>query len=169
MNPGLGRMEDSRSMTTRDHGVQRPLRRRALIIGAWTMMAMAAAALVAVAVVDRSTRMSAAREWTASGPACARSTATALLAADEAPDQITMYKGVRFARAHGAVRCNTIGYNEGRSGEDFPVCEFDHPGGVEVTTSFGRSDFMLSPMSAATVQVRHGIPSCVVGSTMEIH
>lgn len=156
-------------MTIRDYGVQRPPRRRALAIGAGAVIALAAAALVAVAVADRSTRMSEAREWTASGPACATSTATALLGADEAPDQVSMFQGVRFARTHGAVRCNSIGYNEGRSGDDFPVCEFDHPGGIEVTTSFGRYDFLLPPLSAATVQVRHGIPTCVVGSTVEIH
>ena len=156
-------------MTIRDYGEQRRPRQRALAIGAGALMALAAAALIAVAVADRSTRMSQAREWTASGPACARSTATALLAAGEAPDQVTMFQGVRFARTHGAVRCNTIGYNEGRSGDDFPVCELDHPGGVEVTTSFGRYDFLLSPMSPATVQVQHGVPACVVGSTVEIH
>jgi hypothetical protein len=162
-------MEDRRSMTTRDYGVQRPPRRRALIIGAWVMIVLAAVALVVVDVVDRSTRMSVAREWTASGPHCARTTPTALLAADEAPDQLSVFQGVRFARTHGAIRCNTIGYNGGRSGEDLPVCQFDHPGGVEVTTSGGRYDFLLSPMSPATVQVHHGVPDCVVGSTVQIH
>lgn len=156
-------------MTSRDYGVQRPPRRRAMIIGAGAMMALSAAALIAVAMADRSTRMSKAREWTASGPPCARSSATALLAADEAPDQLSMFQGVRFARAHGAIRCNTIAYNGGRGGDDFPVCEFDHPGGVEVTTSFGRYDFLLSAMSPATVQVPHGVPTCVVGSTVAIH
>lgn len=156
-------------MTTRDYGVQRPPRRRAMTIGAGAMMALAVAALIGAAAADRSARMSKAREWTASGPPCARSTATALVAADEAPDQLTVFQGVRFARTHGAIRCDTIGYNAGRSGDDYPVCQFDHPGGVEVTTSFGRYDFLLSPISPATVRVPHGVPSCVVGSTVEIH
>src|ERR1700749_1943146 len=123
-------MEADLPMTTRDNGVQRPARRRAITIAAGVVIALAAAALIIVAVVNRSTRMAQAREWTASGPPCAHSTATALLAADEAPDQLTVFHGVRFARTHGAVRCNAIGYNEGRSGDDFPVCEFDHPGAV---------------------------------------
>ncbi|HSZ53158.1 MAG TPA: hypothetical protein VK801_16440 [Caulobacteraceae bacterium] len=156
-------------MTTRDYGVQRPPRRRALTIYAGAMIALAVVALVMVVAADRSTRMSQAREWTASGPPCARSSAAALLAANEAPDQLTVFQGVRFARTHGAIRCNTIGYNEGRSGDDFPVCEFDHPGGVEITTSSGRYDFLLNPMYPATVQVQHGVPACVVGSTVEIH
>jgi hypothetical protein len=162
-------MEAGLPMTTRDNGVQRPARRRAMTIAAGVVIALAAAALVAVAIADRSRRTSAAHEWTASGPPCAHSTATALLAADQAPVQLNVFQGVRFARARGAVRCKSIGYNEGRSANDFPVCQFDHPGGLEVTTSFGRYDFLLDPMKAATVQVQHGIPSCVVGSTVEIH
>lgn len=156
-------------MAIRDFGVQRAQRRRALTVFAFAILALVVAALIAAAVANRSTRMSEAREWTASGPNCARSTPTALVGADEAPVQVVMFQGVEFARAHGALRCNTIGYNEGRSGDDFPVCEFDHPGGVEVKTSFGSYDFLLSPMSSATVQVQHGTPTCVVGSTVEIH
>jgi hypothetical protein len=156
-------------MTIRDYGVQRPPRRLAMTIAAAVLIAMALTALIAAAVANRATRMSQAREWTASGPPCASSTPSNLLAAGQAPDQITMFQGVRFARAHGAIRCDTIGYNEGRSGDDFPVCEFDHPGGVEITTPSGRYDFLLSPLSPATIQVQHGVPACVVGSTMEIH
>ena len=156
-------------MPPRDYGVQRAPRRRAMTIAAFALLALAVAALISLAVANRSTRMSQAREWTASGPSCAHSTPSALLGAEEAPVQVVMFQGVQFARAHGAIRCNAIGYNEGRSGDDFPVCEFDHPGGVEVTTSSGRFDFLLSPMSPATVQVQHGIPTCIVGSTVEIH
>jgi hypothetical protein len=154
---------------TLDYGAQRPPRHRAMTLAGGALIALVIAALLAAAVTNRATRMSEAREWTASGPPCARSTTAALLAADEAPDQMTMFQGVRFARTHGAIRCNTIGYDEGRSGDDFPVCEFDHPGGMEVTTAAGRYDFLLNPMSPATVQVRHGVPACVVGSSVEIH
>jgi hypothetical protein len=156
-------------MAIRDYGVQRPQRRRALMTVGLAILALVVAALIGVAAANRSSRMAEAREWTASGASCARSTPTALVGAGEAPVQVVMFDGVAFARTHGAVRCNTIGYNEGRSANDFPVCEFDHPGGIEVTTSFGRYDFLVSPMSPATVQVQHGIPSCVVGSTVEIH
>jgi hypothetical protein len=162
-------MEDVRPMTARDYGVQRPPRRRAMKVGAMALMALAAAALIALAVANRSTRMREAREWTASGPPCARSTTAALLAAGEAPDQMSMFQGVQFARTHGAIRCNTIGYNDGRSGDDFPVCQFDHPSGVEITTSSGRYDFLLNPMSPATVRVLHGVPACVAGSSVAIH
>jgi hypothetical protein len=153
----------------RDYGVQRAPRSRAMTIGVIALIALATAALIAVLIVHRATRMSDAREWTASGPPCAKSTPTALAAAEESPSQITMFEGVRFARTHGAIRCTTIGYDEGRGDGDFPVCQFDHPGGLEVVTSFGSYHFLISPMIPATIQVPHGVPTCVVGSSVEIH
>jgi hypothetical protein len=153
---------------TLDYASRTRPRRGALVIVAVSLLALAVAALLALAIQTRATRMADAREWTVSGPPCPSATAASLAAAGEAATQLTTYYGARFGRTHGAVRCREIGYDDGRSGEDFPVCEFDHPGGLEVTTSAGHWVFDLPPLRAATVQVRHGVAQCVVGSSVEI-
>jgi hypothetical protein len=152
-----------------DYGVRRAPRRRILAGAAIAVLALGLAALVAVWSADRATRMSDARAWTVAGPPCATLAAASLAASSEAAVQIETFSGVRFARAHGALRCADIGYDEGRSDDTFPVCQFDHPGGLQVTTPTGTYSFLLPPMRAATIQVRHDVPACVVGSSMEIH
>jgi nucleoside-diphosphate-sugar epimerase len=46
------------------------------------------------------------------------------------------------------------------------VCQFDHPGALAVTTPRGTWPFAVAPLRAATVQVRHDIPQCVVGAVV---
>jgi len=152
-----------------DYGVRRRPRRRALMAAAIVVIVLGLALLFAVWATDRATRMSDARAWTVAGPPCATASAASLAASPEAPVQVETFTGVRFARAHGALRCTDIGYDDGRSDDVFPVCQFDHPGGLQVTTPRGTYGFLLKPMEAATVQVRHDVAECVVGSSMEIH
>jgi hypothetical protein len=132
------------------------------MILAVAMIALAVAALVGVWATTRAARMAQARAWTDSGPPCAVVRASDLAAADETPTQAQTFGGVGFLRTHGAIRCTEIGYDGGRSDDDFPVCQFDHPGGLSVTTPRGTYLFALAPLRAATVQVRHGVPDCVV-------
>jgi hypothetical protein len=154
---------------TLDYGVQRKPRRRAMAGVGAGLLILGLAALIAVWSADRATRMSQARAWTVDGPPCASASASSLAAAGEAAGQAITYSGVGFARAHGALRCTEIGYDDGRSDDDFPVCQFDHPGGLQVTTRRGTFSFRVPAMDAATVQVRRDLPTCVVGSSMEIH
>jgi hypothetical protein len=150
-------------------GFRRKPRRPAMAGAVVVMLALVVIALVGVWSVDRANRMSDARAWTVDGPPCPSVTPAALAASDEAAVQATTFSGVGFDRAHGAVRCSDIGYDDGRSDESFPVCQFDHPGGLEITTRRGRFAFRPPPLDAATVQVRHDVPTCVLGSSMEIH
>jgi hypothetical protein len=151
-----------------EYGARRAPRRNVLVGAAGALITLAVVALVVLAVQTRATRMADAREWTVAGPPCASATAASLAAAGETASQAMSYYGVRFARAHGALRCSQIGYDEGRSGEDLPVCQFDHPGALVVTTATGRYAFLLPPTSPATVQVRHGVPQCVIAASVEI-
>jgi hypothetical protein len=155
-------------MTTLDYGARRPVRRRAITLGAIALLVIAALAVLAFIIQDRATRMAEARAWTVSGPPCPQGRPAALVADGESVSQVMDFDGVRFARVHGAVRCAEIGYDEGRSGSLFPVCEFDHPGAVSVATARGVTVFVPPSLQAATIQVRHDTPSCVVGSNMEI-
>ncbi len=133
------------------------------------MIALALAALIGVESLERANRMSEARAWTVSGPRCHPVSPDALAASAEAPSQVTPFGGVRFARTHGALRCDEIGDDQGRSDDTLPVCQFDHPGALAVTTRRGTWAFHLAPLQPATVQVRHDVPQCVLGASVQIH
>ncbi|HEY2048177.1 MAG TPA: hypothetical protein VGH03_02475 [Caulobacteraceae bacterium] len=149
-----------------DYGARRRPRQVARMVLPIVVIGLAAAALVGLWAMTRAARMDHARVWTASGPPCATAKAPTLAAAGETPTQAQTYGGVLFLRTHGAIRCTEIGYDGGRSDNEFPVCQFDHPGGLAVTTSRGTWLFAPSPLHAATVQVRHDIPECVVSGVV---
>jgi hypothetical protein len=149
-----------------DYGARRRPRQAARMVLAIIMIGLVVAALAGLWATTRAARMAHARAWTDSGPPCAMAKASALAAAAEPPTQAQTYGGVRFVRAHGAIRCTEIGYDGGRSDDEFPVCQFDHPGGLAVTTPRGTYLFAPAPLRAATVQVRHDIPECVVSGVV---
>jgi hypothetical protein len=153
---------------TLDYGAQRLHRRRVLAIAGLLLLALGLAVAIAFVIQDHASRMASARAWAASGPPCATGTAAALATDGGNEAQSFVYDGVRFTRLHGAVRCAEIGYDEGRSDREFPVCQFDHPGALSITTSKGVTVFVLPVLQAATIQVRNDTPTCVIGSTMEI-
>ncbi len=140
-----------------------------MIAAASAMIALALGALIGVLNLERATHVSEARAWTVSGPPCPSVNPGALAAGAEAPNQVTPFGGVSFARAHGALRCDEIGYDQGRSDDTLPVCQFDHPGALAVTTSRGTWAFRLAPLQPATVQVRRDVPQCVLGASVQIH
>jgi hypothetical protein len=151
---------------TIDYGVRRKPGRTGLIIAGAILAVLALAAILAVWANERATRMAVARAWTASGPSCPA--ASGAPAEGHVPDQIEHYDGVRFARAHGAITCNEIGYDAGRSGDDYPVCQFDHPGRLEVATPAGVSRFDLGPLDPATVTIQHGVTRCVMAISRDV-
>jgi len=150
-----------------DYGARRKPRRGVVIISGAVLAVLAIGALILVTAHDRQTRIAEAKAWTVSGPPCARVAGVAWDAAD-APLQIVDFGKARFARAHGATRCNEIGYDGGRSDDVFPVCQFDHPGRLEITTDHGATLFELGPLDPATVSVEHGVAHCVVGHSRDV-
>lgn len=158
----------ARGPGVKDYGQQRRQDRTPLVAAGAVLVVIALGALVYTWASARATRMANARAWTASGPPCAPTTPQALVALGYDVRQTQSLMGARFARAHGAVACSTIGYNAGRSDGEFPVCEFDHPGGLVITTRKGVFAFAPGGVNGATVQVRRDQPSCVVGTTREI-
>jgi hypothetical protein len=134
---------------------------------AWTVLALMLSGVTVVALVGlwattRATRIAVARAWTVTGPPCATARVSDLAQAGVTPTQAEIFADVSFVRTHGAIRCAEVGYDGGRSDKDFPVCQFDHPGAVAVTTSRGTYQFTVPPLKAAAIEVRHGLPTCVV-------
>jgi hypothetical protein len=150
-----------------DYGARRKPRRGVVIISGAVLALVAMGALLLVVVHDRQTKISEANGWTVGGAPCARAAGVAWDMSD-APPQIVDFGKVRFARAHGATRCAEIGYAGGRSDDVFPVCQFDHPGRLEITTDHGATLFELGPQDPATVSVEHGVARCVVGRSQDV-
>jgi hypothetical protein len=149
-----------------DYGAQRKPRRGVVIISGAILAILAIGALTLTTLHDRQTRITEAKAWTVSGVPCARG---AVIAWDtNAPPQVVDFGQARFARAHGATRCAEIGYDGGRSDDVFPVCQFDHPGRLEITTDHGAALFQLGPLDPATVSIEHGVARCVVGRSQDV-
>jgi len=149
-----------------DYGARRRPRRGALIISGAALGVAAIGALILITLNDRKARIAEAKAWTVSGAPCAHGLGAAWDA--DAPPQIVDFGKARFARAHGATRCAEIGYDGGRSGDIFPICQFDHPGRLEITTDHGATLFQLGPLDPATVFVEHGVARCVVGRSQDV-
>lgn len=150
-----------------DYGARRKPRRGVMIISGGVLALLATGALILVTAHDRQAKVAEAKAWTVSGPPCARAAGSAWDDAD-APPQIVDFGRARFARVHGATRCAEIGYDGGRSDDVFPVCQFDHPGRLEITTDHGATLFQLGPLDPATVSVEHGAVRCVVARSQDV-
>jgi len=149
-----------------DYGARRRPRRRALIISGAALALLAVGTLILITINDRNARIAEAKAWTVSGAPCAHGVGLAWDA--DAPPQTVDFGNARFARAHGATRCAEIGYDGGRSGDVFPVCQFDHPGRLEITTDHGATLFQLAPLEPATVSIEHGLVRCAVGLSQDV-
>lgn len=63
----------------------------------------------------------------------------------------------------GAANCAAVGENRLLTREAYHVCQFNNPGAVSVTVNARTVMFQPPVGEHATVTVRHGAASCVVG------
>lgn len=107
------------------------------------------------------------KAWVVSGPSCPPPPKGVLAAGGDARLQITDFGGAEFARAHGATQCNDVATDGGWGFGLFPVCQFDHPGLLEVSTRHGVYRYWPGYMNPATISVEHGAPTCVIGASQD--
>lgn len=107
------------------------------------------------------------KAWIVAGPACSAPAKPGFDVAAGDHGQDMVLDGVKFSRAHGAVRCTDINEDGGRGQGTFPVCQFDRPGMISVTTRKGTSWFWAGFISPATISVQHDVPSCVIGASRD--
>jgi hypothetical protein len=78
---------------------------------------------------------------------------------------IFTYGDVRISRQHGHASC--AGFRESASLTDEPrvyrICQFNAPSVLTVTTARGTTIFRPGPVRRATVTVRDGVATCVLG------
>ena len=102
-------------------------------------------------------------EWRAKGPACPVADGPSIATRGAKPPPPFEFQGVHFAYQIGDVSCTTL--PEGVfTNSVYPVCQFDAAGGVAVTTGGRTTWFDPGIGHSATVTVRHGRISCVVGA-----
>jgi hypothetical protein len=99
-------------------------------------------------------------EWAIAGPACPE---VARPTRFRRPPHAFSYQGVRFTRQYGAVNCVVVPDGGMLSKAHHTVCQFNGPARITVATG-GRS-FAYEPDIGhpATVSIRDGQVSCVVG------
>ena len=99
-------------------------------------------------------------EWAIGGPACP--TPAAPIRFHRAP-RVFSYGGATFSRRYGNAYCIVAPDGNVLSRAGHTVCQFSSPGAVTVTTG-GRSVLYEPGIGhAATVSIRGGRSSCVVG------
>ncbi|HZZ32972.1 MAG TPA: hypothetical protein VFE10_13375 [Phenylobacterium sp.] len=104
------------------------------------------------------------REWLVRGPACPQSMSLSPAARGAKPPAPFVFQGIGFAYQIGDAFCAVVPVENVFSQATFPVCNFDAPAAVAVTT--GRRTVLFEPGvgHSATVSIRHGRVSCVIGA-----
>ena len=152
---------------TKDYGVPAKRRRVFGAVAAILILAGGVGVVVQDWIQHREEGIADYKAWMAAGPRCPPPPKAIFGTPDAQPAQIDNFGGMRFARVHGAILCSDVAYDKGRGNSLFPVCQFDHPGVLEISTRRGLYWFWAGFMSPATISVQHDIPSCVIGATQD--
>ena len=99
-------------------------------------------------------------EWAIDGPAC--EIPAEPIRFHRSPRAFT-YRGVNFKRYYGNVNCIVAPEGTILSNAGHTVCQFSSPGAVRVTTGGRAVTFEPGIGHPATVSIRDGEASCVVG------
>jgi len=148
-------------------GAQARWRRPFAAVGAIVLLAGAVGIAVQSWNQHRQEGIAGFKAWMTVGPPCPSPPKAVADAPDSRPAQIDDFGGVKFAREHGGILCNEVADGGGRGDGIFPVCQFDHPGSLEVSARRGVFRFWAGAMSLATISVQRDIPSCVVGASQD--
>lgn len=107
-------------------------------------------------------------EWTVRGPPCETVREPAAWATNHQHDPMTFtYGGASFTRQFAAASCAAVPETWWRSRDAYHVCMFNNPGAVTVGTIDGPVTFQPPAGRRATVTVRHGTATCVIGGRFD--
>lgn len=137
--------------------------RRAQILGMAALLllivAIPTAGFLEMVMAQRSLK----RAWDIRGPACPLAEGPIAAVSERRPLKSFDYGGARFVRRSGHVSCVAPFVGNIPGGDVFHVCQFSGPDLLAVTTSAGDFAFRPGVGRRATVTVRDGRASCVVG------
>jgi len=104
------------------------------------------------------------KEWTVAGPACPIVEHPASWALRRSrPPMTVQYGGATFTRQFAAISCAAIPESSLFTNASYAVCKFNNPGAVTVAVGGRRVTYQPGVGQPATITVRHGVSSCVVG------
>jgi hypothetical protein len=127
-----------------------------LVLAGTPLLSTAAQRLVAIAR---------AQAWTVAGAPCPGLSPAEVPASGYRIAHAIDYGDVRFGRAYGYVSCVEVSGDGGWSMDAAPVCQFNSPSLLQVTTR--RGDFyFLTRMRPATVSIVDGRPRCVLNASV---
>lgn len=103
------------------------------------------------------------RAWTITGPPCPVVGRPAWIVVGSKPPKAFEYGGVGFARYHGHASC--VAWREGGlfDPDVYRVCQFNAPAAVTVAVGGKTISYQPGFGHRATVSIRRGQPSCVMG------
>ena len=108
--------------------------------------------------------MSLRKAWTITGPACPVVSAPSPAATRHHKPPTTFWYGeARFTRSFGGATCGSVPENPWWPSQNYRVCRFNNPGAVTVLTQGRKTVFEPPVGNPATVTVRGGQASCVIG------
>jgi hypothetical protein len=100
--------------------------------------------------------------WTVAGPPCPPPAPPPIHPVRSRGDQVFEYGEVQFSRQSGAVNCAAVPDGGFFTQKTYRVCQFTAPGKIGVATAGLRAAFEPGNRPA-TVTVRHGAATCVLG------
>jgi hypothetical protein len=137
-----------------------------LIAACGTTLVVVGAVLFLV-IGQRLAAISKARDWTAIGAPCPTLSVAAYQASGNRIAHVIDYDGVSLGRGYGYVNCDEIADDGGRGRGVIPICQFNSPTILQVTTKRGRF-YYFTQSSPATISIVDGVPRCVMATTMGI-
>ncbi len=140
----------------------RSLRPGSQAVGAAAFLIVVAAAPAFVIYQAWALRHEERAAWTVAGPDCPTVQPAAELFGPQGPRTFS-YGGAQFSRRFGHASCAAPQDGGLIPGETFHVCQFNGPAALAVATSKGVIYFKPGVGRPATVTIRGGEASCVVG------
>ena len=108
--------------------------------------------------------MSLRKAWTIAGPACpVVATPSPTGTRHHKPPTTFWYGEARMTRAFGGAECGSVPENPLWPSQNYRVCRFNNPGAVTVRVGTRTTVFEPPVGNPATVTVRDGQATCVVG------
>ncbi|THD51659.1 hypothetical protein [Phenylobacterium sp.] len=146
-----------------------PSRRRSPVarlqaVGIVVLLATIASIPISVGVGTWATHRASLREWLVRGPACPVALTPSPATRGARPPAPFVFQGIGFAYQIGDAFCAAVPVENVFSKATFPVCNFDAPAAVEVTVGDRKVLFEPGVGHSATVAIRDGRVSCVIGA-----
>ena len=109
------------------------------------------------------THLSIRKDWAIKGPPCPQMGSVPIFARGARPPKPFTYKGTRFAAQVGDISCAAVPDEGWFPKSTHAVCQFSGPSAIEVDTGTVQATYVTGMGKRATVTIRNGRPSCVIG------